>query len=193
MGRPPKEGLRVLSDDERGYLYMLSRAQSAPAVQVTRATMILHVADGTTFLDAARVVGRRDGDAVARLVKRFNREGIAALQPRHGGGHEPTYGPAERERILREVRRTPCIKTDGTATWSLTTLQKSLRNAPDGLPQISTFTIWKVLREEGFQWRQDQSWCETGRVKRKRKAGVVNVTDPHAELKKPHSVGVYKS
>jgi hypothetical protein len=52
---------------------------------------------------------------------------------------------------------------------------------------VSTYTtIWKVvLKEAGFEWQRTRSWCETGRVKRKRKNGeVVEVTDPDAEAKK---------
>jgi len=43
------------------------------------------------------------------------------------------YGGAEQERILAEARRTPDRVKDGTATWSLTTLQRALRQAADGL------------------------------------------------------------
>ncbi|WP_236600320.1 hypothetical protein [Ktedonobacter sp. SOSP1-85] len=51
------------------------------------------------------------------------------------------YDPTERTRIEQELQRSPLRKEDGTATWSLTTLQRTLREAPDGLLQVSTFTI----------------------------------------------------
>jgi len=58
----------------------------------------------------------------------------------------------------------------------------------DSLPrksyQVSSYTIWLVLREAGWSWQKDASWCETGQVKRKRKEGVVVVTDPDATAKK---------
>lgn len=56
-----------------------------------------------SYTEAARRVGRRSGDAVAHVVARFNREGLAAVEPRHGGGPRLVYGPAERERILAEA------------------------------------------------------------------------------------------
>lgn len=62
-----------------------------------------------------------------------------------------------------------------------------MRGAPDGLAEVSTYTIWKVLKEAGFEWQRTRSWCETGKVKRKRKKSgevVVEVTDPDAEAKK---------
>jgi len=93
-------------------------------------------------------------------------------------------GPPECERILREFHRTPDREQDGTATWSLTTLQRVLRAAPDGLPAVSTATILQVLWEAGYTWQRDRTWCSTGTVRRKRKAGVVTVVDPDAAPKK---------
>src|SRR6187402_1400360 len=150
MTRRQHDPLRPLTNDERTTLERLCRAQSAPAVQVTRAKVLLAVADGLSYRDAARSVGRRSNDAVSHLVSRFNQEGLAALEPRHGGGPAIVYGPTERERIVQEVQRTPDRERDGTATWSLTTLQHALRTAADGLPTVSTFTIFAVLHEAGL-------------------------------------------
>jgi transposase len=162
----------------------IARARSEPASHVARAKMLLAVADGKTYQAAAEAAGRKSNDAVSQLVGRFNQEGIAALMPRHGGGWDVAYGAVERERILAEARRTPERERDGTATWTLSTLQRALRQAPDGLPKVSTYTIWHILREAGFGWQESRTWCETGKVKRKRKGGVVEVTDPDAEAKK---------
>ena len=129
MGRPPKEPLRELTQEERSALEQIARATSERADRVARAKILLAVADGSSFTEAARSVGRRSNDAVAALVKRFNAEGLVALDPRQGGGHQTEYGPEEAERILREFRRKPDPEQDGTATWSLTTLQMVLRTA----------------------------------------------------------------
>jgi len=173
-----------MTDKERGYVEQVSRASSAPAVQVVRAKLLLHVAAGASYRAAAQAEGRRSGEAVAHLVSRFNREGVEALEARHGGGPGVVYGVKERERILAEMRREPDRERDGTATWSLSTLQRALRVAPDGLPTVSRETILKVLHEAGWGWQKDRSWCHTGKVLRKRKAGTVEVTDPDAVAKK---------
>jgi transposase len=182
--RCPKDMLRPLTNEERTLLEQISRAQSEPASHVARAKALLTVARGHTYTDAAKAAGWRCGDTVSHLVFRFNAEGLTALEPKHGGGPTPIYGLAERERILAEARRTPNRERDGTATWSLMTLRRALREAPDGLPQVSTYTIWAVLREAGWTWQKSRSWCESGKVKRKRKEGVVEVTDPDATPKK---------
>src|SRR6266542_5032861 len=101
--------------------------------------------------------------------------GLAALEPRHAGGPAILYDAAAKERILTEFRRKPDRVRDGTATWSLTTLQRALRRAADGLPSVSTHTIWCVLHEAGLSWQRDRSWCQTGVAIRKRKNGEVEV------------------
>jgi transposase len=184
MSRRRKDPLRALTDGERVSLEQLGRATSAPAALVTRARALLAVAEGCSYTEAARRVGRRSGDAVGNLVARFNREGLAAIEPHHGGGPRGRYGPAERKRILAEVRRTPERERDKTATWALTTLQQALRRAEDGLPHVSTYTIWWVLHEADLSWQRDRSWCHTGLARRRRKHGEVEVHDPDATAKR---------
>ena len=184
MSRKKKDPLRELTESERHELVQISRSQSAPAAEVIRAKILLAVAAGDDYQDAARAAGRRSGDAVSHLVARFNAEGLDALTPRHGGGRRPTYGPQERARIAAVARREPTPEADGTAAWSLSALRRALRAAPDGLPKVSTYTIRLVLREAGASYQRTRTWCPTGKALRRRKAGPVIVADPDAEPKK---------
>ena len=184
MSRRKKGPLRELTEPERQELSQLSRSQSAPAAEVIRAKLLLAVAAGDDYQTAARSVGRRSGDAVSHLVARFNAEGTAALTPRHGGGRRPTYGPEARARIAAEAARAPTPEDDGTATWSLSTLRRTLRAAPDGLPKVSTYTIRRVLHESGSSYQRTRTWCPTGRALRRRKAGPAVVIDPDSDAKR---------
>ena len=161
MSRRRKDPLRQLTDAERQELTRLSRSRADTAARVARAVILLAVADGSDYQQAARAAGRKSGDAASRLVARFNREGLAALDPRHGGGRTPAYDTAARERILREAARTPTPEADGTATWSLA-----------------------ILRRAGYTFQRGRTWCPTGQAVRRRKAGVATVTDPDAAAKK---------
>jgi transposase len=184
MTRRQKDPLRALTQDEQQWLERISRSHSDPASHVARAKALLAVAAGASFTKAAQLAGRRSNDAVAALVARFNREGLAAIAPRHGGGQKPKYSPAQRQRIVEYVGQQPDREADGTVTWSLTTLRDSLRSAPDGLPTLSTGTIHSVLHEAGYTWQRSRSWCTSGTSLRRRKRGVVEVVDPDAEAKK---------
>ena len=172
MSRLKKDPLRPLTDDELAVLTKLSRSKSEAATRVARAALILAVARGCDYQQAAESIGRRSGDAVSHLVARFNAEGLAALDPRHGGGRAPVYDPPARERIIQEARRRPTPEADGTASWSLTTLRNALRSAPDGLPKVSTHTIGRVLHEAGASPQKNPSrimWSIT--VKKPPEAG----------------------
>jgi transposase len=183
MAHPQKTPLRALTAEERSLLQQMARAQSEPAGRVARAKALLAAAEGAAFTQAAQAAGRRSGDGIALLVARFNRKGLAALDRQPGGGPPHRYTEPEAARILVEFRRTPDRERDGTATWSLTTLQRALRRAPDGLPTVSTFTLLETLHRAGYTWQASRTWCQTGTALRKRKAGVVTVTDPDAEKK----------
>ena len=184
MSRRKKDPLRELTEIETQTLQEISRSQTASAAQVTRAKILLRVAQGQHYQEAARAVGRSNVEAVSQLVSRFNQEGLPALTPRHGGGPPVRYDEAAEARIRTEFARTPTLELDGTATWSLSTLQKTLRNAPDGLPRVSTFTLWRVLKADGQSHQNNRTWCDTGTVLRKRKEGIVSVTDPDTDAKK---------
>jgi transposase len=189
MARQQRTPLRRLTDTERALLQQIARSGKERADRVARARALLAVADGTPFTVAATAVGRRTGDTVARWVARFNTEGLDTLDRGHGGGPATEYGAEEEERILRELRRMPDREQDGTATWSLTTLKRALREAEDGLPQVSTWTILRVLHAAGYTWQNTRTWCPTGTATRKRKRRdgqeeIVTVTDPKASQKR---------
>lgn len=185
MVRRQKDPLRPLTMEERITLEQVRRAGSERADRVARAMALVAVADGAAYTQAALRAGRRSGDGVAQLVARFNQRGLAALDGQHGGGPAVQYGPAERARILHEFARTPERQADGTATWSLMTLRRALRRAPDGLPHVSTWTILQTLWGAGYTCQADRTWCRTGTATRKRSDGsVVLVTELDATPKK---------
>src|SRR3712207_4142715 len=168
MPRHQKDPLRPLTADERLALTRLSRSPSAPAAQVERARALLAIADGASYTAAAHQIGRRHTETISAWVSRFNREGLAAVRPGHGGGARIRYGADAQQRILAQWARAPHRKKDGTATWSWRLLQKAWRQADDGLARVSTFTIWRILHEAGLSWQNSRTWCETGVVTRQR-------------------------
>src|ERR687887_395839 len=103
-----------------------------PLVRHQRARALLAVADGHTYAEAAAVAGRRAGDTVAAWVARFNRAGLAALEPGHGGGPPVRYGAAARARIPAEVPRPPRPERDGAAPRSGSTPARARRRGGGG-------------------------------------------------------------
>lgn len=150
--------------------------------RVRRARAVLAVAEGQSFAAAARGAGLHSATTVANLVNRFNREGVGALTIGTGRGRKPTYDTEARATIVALAQRVPDRRQDGTASWSLSTLQRSLRK--DTFPCIGANTIRRVLEQAGSSYQRTRSWCPTGTAQRKRKSGIVTVTDPQTEEKR---------
>jgi transposase len=182
MATPQKEPLRALTSAEQAALERLTRSRSERVDRVQRARALLAVARGQGFAAAARRAGLASSTTVAGLVARFNRRGLAAVSIAGGRGRKPTYDPAARARIVAPAQRTPDRKTDGTATWSLSTLERTLRR--EGLPQLGATTIRRVLEAAGRSYQKTRTWCPTGTAERKRKSGIVPVSDPQTEEKR---------
>jgi hypothetical protein len=66
MTRRQLDPLRPLTAPQHSGLTQLSRSLRAPAGQVARAKALLAVAGGTSYTEAARLAGRRSGDAVSQ-------------------------------------------------------------------------------------------------------------------------------
>jgi transposase len=182
MAPPQKEALRAVTSAERATLTQGSKASSERRERVRRATALLAVAAGASLPAAARQAGYRSPTAVAGLVARFNRGGLAALTIAPGRGRRATYDPAARAQIVATAQRTPARRGDGTATWSLTLLERAVRR--EGLPLIGATTIRRVLQRAGASYQRTRTWCPTGTAERRRKAGVARVVDPHTEQKR---------
>jgi Homeodomain-like domain len=148
MVQHQKNPLRAVSAQEEQELRRLVKASSERLDVVRRATVLLAVVAGQSFTEAAHQTGLKSGDGVGKLVKRFNEHGLAALSIAAGAGCKPTYTSEQQARIIAQVQQPPDRREDGTATWSLTTLQQALRKTD--LPNIARETIRQVLLEAGY-------------------------------------------
>jgi hypothetical protein len=179
MPRAALRPLRELREAERAHLSALARATSERADVRHRAVALLAVAQGQSYTAAARQAGFASGEAVSRRAQRVNQRGLAALEIAPGRGRKPTSSTAERQPILDMLQQAPERTSDQRATWSLTLLQRRVR--AQGLPQVRRDTIHQTVRQAGDSWQRTRTWCPTGTARRKRKAGVVTVTDPETE------------
>jgi transposase len=185
MAPPQKEKLRSIGADEQICLERLSRAGSQRMDRVRRASALVSVAQGKSFAHAAHQAGFKSGSTVAALVARFNTQGLKALTIAPGRGRKPSYDSTARARIVATAQRLPNRKVDGTATWSLSTLERTLRR--EAFPQLGATTIRRMLERAGSSYQRTRTWCPTGTAQRKRKAGVVTVVDPQTEEKRGRS------
>lgn len=176
--------LRPLFPLEHHELQRIVKASSERLDRSRRAQALLAVAGGLSFTQAAAAAGFRSGDSIAQLVARFNQHGLAALDIAPGRGRLAHYDPAARTRIVHKVLSPPDRRQDGTATWSLSTLERALRTESPALAHLGATTIRRVLQDAGCSYQRTRTWCPTGTAQRQRKEGVVTVLDPETESKK---------
>lgn len=185
MAPRQREGLRAVTAEERAALARVQQATSGRHDAVQRATALLAVAAGASFAAAARVAGYAGGSAVQALVTRFNARGLGALTIAPGRGRRRTYDAATRAQVVALAQQPPDRKVDGTATWSLSTLERAVQRELRPAPRSRT--IAQILRDAGSSSQQTRTWCPTGTAERQRKAGVVRVVDPLTEEKRGRS------
>ena len=185
MAPQQKERLRALTAEEQAALARVRQATSGRHDAVQRATALLAVAAGASFAAAARAAGYASGSTVQALVKRFNTRGLAAVAIAPGRGPKLTYDAATRAQIVALAQRAPDRKIDGTATWSLSTLERAVQR--EVCPAPKARTIAQILRDAGSSYQKTRTWCPTGTAERRRKDGVVRVVDPLTEQKRGRS------
>ncbi len=184
MAIPQRTLLRALSAEERTPLERLSKSTSARLDRVRRARALLAVAQGQSFAQAAAAADFSSRTAVLALVRRFNQRGTAALDIAAGRGRRATYDGAARAQIVATAQQPPTRRPDGTATWSLMTLQRALRQ-PGAFPRLGATTIRRVLEDAGSSYQRTRTGCPTGTAQRTAHArGVVTVTDPQTARKR---------
>jgi transposase len=179
MAPQQKERLRALTAEEQATLARVRQATSGRHDEVRRATALLAVAAGASFVAAARGAGYASGSTVHALVKRFNARGLAALAIAPGRGPKVLDAATTRAPVVALAQRPPDRKVDGTATWSLSTLERAVRREIFPAPKARTSA--QILRDAGSSYQKTRTWCPTGTAERKRKDGVVRVVDPETE------------
>jgi len=88
--RGPPVCLRKLTAEEGSAVETLARSRTAPARRVERARIVWHASRGEAPPTIAAALGV-DAETVRRRIRRFNAEGLAALEDHRRSGRPATY------------------------------------------------------------------------------------------------------
>src|SRR3712207_9481977 len=102
--RGPPVSLRKLTAEERSAVETLARSRTAPARRVERARIVRRAGHGETPPIIAAALGL-DAETVRRRIRRFNAEGLAALDDHHRSGRPATYSPGEAAAVIAAALR----------------------------------------------------------------------------------------
>jgi transposase len=159
------QSVLLLSDEQRGELTRWAQSRSLAAGDVFRARLILALADGKSWncIEAELSTTR---PTIARWKRRFERDGIAGLDPQHKGSKPKTVTPALQARVIRKTSEAPA---DGSTHWSCRKMAAAL--------SISKSTVQRI-------WKQ-------AKLKPHRLEQYMASNDPEFEQKAADIIGLY--
>jgi transposase len=155
MARRAELFVRELSDEEAALLLKLARHSRNPIVQ-HRAMLLFASFQGQSVSQIA-LMHRASATHVAELIRAFNAEGFAALDPRRGEGRPRRIDPDQRAEIVKVALARPVDRGEPFTNWSLTKLQAHLI-ARGVVPTINRSQLWRILHERGIRFTHHKTW-----------------------------------
>jgi transposase len=153
--RGPPVCLRDLTAEERSAVEILARSRTAPAQRVERARLIWRASRGERPPSTAAALGV-SAETVRRRIRRFNAEGLAALDDHHRSGRPMTYTADEVAEVIATALTTPQRLDLPFASWTLDRLAAYLLEHKGIAMRRSR--IDEILLKEGLRWRQHETW-----------------------------------
>jgi transposase len=153
--RGPPVCLRALTAEERSAVETLARSRTAPARQVERARVVLRASRGETPPGIAEALGL-GAETVRRRIRRFNAEGLAALDDHHRSGRPATYSTDEVAVVIAAALTSPRSLGLPCASWTLDRLAAYLLEHK-GI-SMRRSRIDEILLKEGLRWRRQETW-----------------------------------
>jgi transposase len=152
--RGPPVRLRDLTAQEAAAVEALARSRTAPARRVERARLVWHASRGETPPTIAAALGL-DAETVRRRIRRFNAEGMAALEDHHRSGRPATYSAGEVGTVIAAALSAPRSLGLPFASWTLDRLASYLLEQKAITMRRSR--IDEILLHEGLRWRRQGS------------------------------------
>ena len=147
--------LRQLTGEERTAIEALARSRTVSARRVERARIVWRASRGETPPRIAAALGL-DAETVRRRIRRFNAEGLAALDDHHRSGRPATYSPDEVAAVIAAALTNPRTLDLPFASWTLDRLAAYLLEHRGIAMRRSR--IDEILLQEGLRWRRQETW-----------------------------------
>ena len=153
--RGPPVRLRDLTAAEASTVEILARSRTAPARRVERARVVWRASRGETPPMIAAALGL-DAETVRRRIRRFNAEGLAALEDHHRSGRPATYSADAVAEVIAASLTSPGRLGLPFASWTLDRLAAYLLEHKGIAMRRSR--IDEILLAEGLRWRRQETW-----------------------------------
>ena len=155
---PKRIELRDMTEEENKEIRRLAASRTAPARLVQRAKVIEVMLDNPKLgaVKAGRLAGYKSEASGTRWAKRFNEMGIEGLADQRRPGRPATHDESVRSALINLAVQKPRTLAYPFELWTLERLQTAFEEK-EGV-HLSGSTIWTWLRDEGLDWKRQQSW-----------------------------------
>ena len=153
--RGPLVCLRGMAAEEALTVEGLARSRTAWAHRVERARVVWHASRGETPPAIAAMLGAA-AETVRRRIRRFNAEGLAALEDHHCSGRPAIYSADEVAAVIAAALTSPRRLGLPFASWTLDRLAAYLLEHK-GIA-MRRGRIDEILLQEGLRWRRHETW-----------------------------------
>lgn len=153
--RGPPVCLRELTAEEASAVESLARSRTAAARRVERARIVWRASQGETPPTVAETLGL-SAETVRRRIRRFNAEGLAALEDHPRSGRPATYAADEVAAVITAALTDPRRLGLPFASWTLDRLAAYLLEHKGIAMRRSR--IDEILLKEGLRWRRQETW-----------------------------------
>ena len=175
--RGPAVCLRELTAEEASAVESLARSRTAAARRVERARIVWRASHGETPPSIAETLGL-SAETVRRRIRRFNAEGLAALEDHPRSGRPATYSADEVAAVITAALTDPRRLGLPFASWTLDRLAAYLLEHKGIAMRRSR--IDEILLKEGLRWRRQETWFgERVDPKFAEKRGASRHSTPH--------------
>src|SRR5512134_136084 len=147
--------LRNLSAEEASAVKVLAHLRTASAQRVERARLVWRASRGETSPRIAAGLGV-SAETVRRRIRRFNVEGLAALEDHHRTGRPATYSADAVAMVIAAALTSPRRLGLLFTSWTLDRLAAYLLEHKEIAMRRSR--IDEILLREGLRWRRHESW-----------------------------------
>ena len=147
--------LRDLTNEERVAVERLAHSRTAPAREVERAQVLSRASRGESPARIAAALGLHE-ETVRRRLRRFNAEGLAALEDHRRSGRPATYSADAVAAVIAAALTAPRTLDRPFASWTLDRLAAYLHEH-EGIA-MKRSRIDEILLREGLRWRRQETW-----------------------------------
>src|SRR5690242_19783436 len=141
--------LRELTEEERKTIERLVHARSTPVGKLKRAQIIWLASQGEPAPEIAHQLGA-GADMVRLRLKRFNEQGLSALEEAPRSGRPTTYTPEEVSTVIQTALSKPQEVGEDYAMWTLDRLVEHLQRVK-GIP-MKRSRISEIFIAERLSW-----------------------------------------